>query len=99
MKPFPTVQDTRLQSLAAELTSAAYPVLLRNGPAGSWVDLELGLWKSATETIGMWERELPKRSSPDEIAAWRKGLVASLTNGAVFVAREQGVRGSLPGLK
>jgi hypothetical protein len=52
------------ESLAAELTSAAYPVLLRGGLAGSWVDLELGLWKALTETVRKWEREPPRPASP-----------------------------------
>ncbi len=85
-----------LEALAAELTSAAYSVLLRAGLRGSWVELELGLWKVLAETVGTWARKWPRSASPDDFANWREGLVAGLTDGAVFVAREQAVHGPPP---
>jgi hypothetical protein len=30
-------QDARRESFAAELTSTAYPLVLRRGPKGSWI--------------------------------------------------------------
>src|SRR5262245_41065044 len=44
-------QETCLDNLAAELTTAVYPVALRHGIGGSWVDLELDLWKALSETV------------------------------------------------
>jgi hypothetical protein len=38
-------RDTPLENFAAELTSAAYSVALRHGMAGSWIRVELGLWR------------------------------------------------------
>ena len=87
-----TERKAAVESLAAELTSAAYPVLLRGGVGGSWVELQLGLWKTVAETVGKWERERPPHLSPAEFANWQKGLVARLTDRAVSVACEQRVQ-------
>ena len=46
--------DTLLVAFAAELTNAAYRVALQHGIAGSWVDLELDLWKVMAERIQDW---------------------------------------------
>lgn len=40
-----------LESFAAELAAAAYPVALRHGSAGSWLELELDLWRALAETL------------------------------------------------
>jgi hypothetical protein len=87
-----TDRNAVVDSLAAELTSAAYPVLLRGGLGGSWVELELGLWKALAETVRKWAREWPQSGSPDDLAKWRKGLVAGLIDRAEFVAEELGVQ-------
>jgi len=44
-------RDAFLEDLAAELTNAAYPVVLRHGVGENWLDLELDLWKAMTETV------------------------------------------------
>ena len=44
-------RDLALEDFAAELTEAAYPVVLRQQHQGSWLDLELGLWKVLGETV------------------------------------------------
>ena len=44
-------QEACLDNFAAELTTAVYPVALRHGGGGSWVDLELDLWKALAETV------------------------------------------------
>jgi hypothetical protein len=48
-------RDTRIDNFAAELTCAAYYVALRHGKAGTWVDLELDLWRALTDTVRKWE--------------------------------------------
>ena len=50
--------DTLLANVAAELTNAAYPIALRHGIEGSWVDLELELWRVLAETVKKWEAEI-----------------------------------------
>ena len=53
-------RDARLENLVAKLTEAAYPVALRHGVRGSWVDLELDLWKALGETLCQWKRQSPR---------------------------------------
>ncbi len=45
-----------LDTLVAQLTEAAYPVALRHGENGSWVDLELDLWRALGQAVHEWER-------------------------------------------
>jgi len=49
-------RDTFLQSFSAELTNAAYAVALRHEGRGSWIDLELDLWRALDETVRRTER-------------------------------------------
>jgi len=44
-----------VEHLVAELTEAAYPVALRHGSKGSWVDLELDLWKALGQAVRDWQ--------------------------------------------
>jgi hypothetical protein len=53
----PGESDSLLATLAADLTSAVYPVALRHAKPSSWVDLELDLWRALTETIQKWRPE------------------------------------------
>jgi hypothetical protein len=62
-------RDIRLENLAAELTSAVYPVVLRRGLKGSWIKVELGLWRALAETVKKWARQRPPAASSDEFAA------------------------------
>jgi len=52
-------RDAPLDSLAAELTLAAYRVALRTREEGTWLDLELDLWKALADTVETWGRKLP----------------------------------------
>jgi hypothetical protein len=40
---------------AAKLTDAAYAVALRHGVSGSWIDLQLDLWRVLTEAVAKGE--------------------------------------------
>jgi hypothetical protein len=40
-----------VEHAAAELTEAAYPVMLRHGVGKNWLKLELDLWKAMTEAV------------------------------------------------
>ena len=44
-------QDTFLDTVAAELTSAAYLAALGHGIQGSWIDLELDLWRVLAHAV------------------------------------------------
>jgi hypothetical protein len=88
-------RDTLLENFAAELTSAVFPLTLRLGMRGSWITVELSLWRALAETVKRWARERPAAGSPDEFKAWKEGLLADLTESAFYVAVKHGIRGSL----
>jgi hypothetical protein len=56
-------RDALLETLAAELTLAAYRVALRTRTEGTWLDLELDLWRELADTAKMWGKVSPKSSS------------------------------------
>jgi hypothetical protein len=88
-------QDTLLENFAAELTSAVYPIALRHGLRGSWIEVELGLWRALAETVKKWDREWPPAGLPDEFMAWQEGLLVDLTESAFYLAVKHGIKGSL----
>jgi hypothetical protein len=55
----PINRDTLLDTFAAELTRAAYRVALRSRTRGTWLDLELALWRALDDTVKTWGRALP----------------------------------------
>jgi hypothetical protein len=56
----PVNRDALLETFAAELTAAAYRVALRTRTQGTWLDLQLDLWRALADTVKTWERELPQ---------------------------------------
>jgi hypothetical protein len=56
----PVHRDAPLETVAAELTLAAYRVALWARSRGTWLDLELDLWRALADTLKTWEMELPK---------------------------------------
>ena len=50
----PANRDAPLETLAAELTLAAYGVALRTRTEGTWLDLELDLWRALADTARTW---------------------------------------------
>ena len=50
-------RDALLETFAAELTLAAYCVALRARTQGTWLDLELGLWKALADKAKTWGQE------------------------------------------
>ena len=53
-------RDALLEAFVAELTLAAYRVALRTRTQGTWLDLELDLWRALADTVKTWGRELPR---------------------------------------
>ena len=47
-------------NVAAELTEAVYPVVLRHGVGTQWLDLELNLWKALTEALTAFDAQSSK---------------------------------------
>ena len=62
-------RDALLDNFVAALTRAAYDVALRHAAAGTWIDLELDLWRALADTVKQWGRKSPPSqvplSSPD----------------------------------
>ena len=50
-------RDMLLDNFAAELTLTAYRIALRNRTAGTWVDLELGLWSALADKLKTWGQD------------------------------------------
>jgi hypothetical protein len=88
-------RETLLENVAAELTSAVYPLALRQGMRGSWITVELGLWRALAATVTAWARERPPAGSPDAWKAWREGLLVDLTESAFYIALKHGIKGAL----
>jgi hypothetical protein len=44
-------RDTPIETRAAELARAAYRVALQSGTQGTWLDLELNLWRALADTL------------------------------------------------
>ena len=86
-------RDARLENLAAELTNAAYRLVLRHGFEGSWLLVELTLWGAVRETVEKWARHRSPAASSGEFDVWRAGFLADLTERAFSVALENGVGG------
>jgi hypothetical protein len=83
-----------LENFAAELTSAVYRIALRQGINGSWVKVELALWRVVANRVRKWARECPPAESLDQFNLRRKGLLLDLTNSAFSIAVKYGMTGS-----
>ena len=53
-------RDALLEAFAAEITLAAYRVALQTGTQGTWLDLQLDLWRTLADRVKTWGRELPR---------------------------------------
>jgi hypothetical protein len=88
-------RDTSLEDLAAELTAAVYTVVLRRGVSGSWINLELALWRELVETVKKWAGAWHPIRSTDEIEVWQECFLADLSESAFCVTVKYNIRGSL----
>jgi hypothetical protein len=85
----------RLENFAAELTGAVYTLVLKRRPKGSWLDVELDLWKALARTVETWSWKRADAPTADELETWCEGLLADLTESAFYVALKNGIGGSL----
>jgi hypothetical protein len=53
-------RDDLLETFAAELTLAAYRVALRTRTQGTWLDLQLDLWRTLADKVKTWENEVSR---------------------------------------
>jgi len=56
----PVNRDALLAAIAAEVALAAYRVALRARTEGTWLNLELDLWRALADTAKAWGNELPR---------------------------------------
>jgi hypothetical protein len=54
----PVNGDTLLETFVAQLTHVAYHAALRTSTQGTWLDLELELWRALADTVKARELEL-----------------------------------------
>jgi hypothetical protein len=64
----PSDEDVLLDTFAAELTEAAYPIALKYGVIGSSLDLELEIWKTLTEVVRKRGHELLAALTTSQVA-------------------------------
>jgi hypothetical protein len=64
----PVNRDALLEALAAELTLAAYRVALRTRTEGTWLELQLDLWRAMADTVETWGAEMASVSVADDAA-------------------------------
>ncbi len=82
--------NSRLEDFAAELTNAAYPVMLRRAPNAPWFKLELRLWKALEKTVQEWDQCPPREV--DAFREWDDLFLKDVTGRALAVAQDNGVR-------
>jgi hypothetical protein len=59
----PVEPDTRLENFAAELALTAYRVALRTRAKGTWLDLELDLWRALGDAVKTRNVNCPRAES------------------------------------
>ena len=84
----------RLPALAANLADAAYTIVLRHRFSGSWIDLELELWKVLALAVAQKERTASRSPSAVEFLACRERFLSELTDTAYRTALDYGLHGS-----
>jgi hypothetical protein len=56
----PVNRDALLETFSVELTVAAYRVALQTRTRGTWLELELDLWRALADKVKTWEREMSR---------------------------------------
>jgi hypothetical protein len=58
--------EQNLDTIAAEMTDAAFAVALQHGAGQHWLELELDLWKALTDTVRKYAPDLSQAGiNPD----------------------------------
>lgn len=53
-----TRSDAALETFAAELTDAAFPVALQHGAGTDWLDVKLEMWRALQHAVREWTPQL-----------------------------------------
>jgi hypothetical protein len=83
-----------LTSFAADLADAAYHVVLRQGFEGSWIDLQLDVWRVLASSVTQLERTTSRSPTPAEFLAWREVFLSELTDAAYRTVLQHRLHGS-----
>src|SRR5262245_6211581 len=83
-----------LVTFAADLTDAAYSAALRHGIAGSWIDLQLEVWRAVGRTISEIAPESLSASAAGELDSIADAFLAELTQAAHGIVLRYGLLGS-----
>lgn len=89
--PFDAAQV--LTSFAADLTDAASLVAERHGICGSWIDLQLDVWKVLAATATQRERAGSRAPTAPEYLEWRERFLSELTDAAYQTTLRHGLQG------
>ena len=60
------IGNSQIDSLTAELASAAYSVALRHEQPKAWLELELDLWNAVRTATHKWEQSNAHRQDPPD---------------------------------
>jgi hypothetical protein len=82
-----------LTTFVADLTDAAYGAVLRHGISGSWIDLQLDVWKALAASVTQTGRTASPPRSALEFLAWREAFLSELTDAAYHTALQHGLLG------
>jgi hypothetical protein len=81
----------QVQCRTAEITDAAYFVLLRSGTCGSWIDLELDIWRTLKDVADRpLERKTPVSDGSDAAIVASQLVVDALTDAVYRIALRHG---------
>jgi hypothetical protein len=70
----PVNRDAALETFAAELALTAYRVALQTRTRGTWLDLELELWRALADTVKTRAMELAACRRPARLLVqWSEG--------------------------
>jgi len=83
-----------LVTFAADLTDAAYSVALRHGIAGSWIDLQLEVWRAIARRVAGVAPESLSSPAAGELDSVADAFLAELTQVAHGIVLRYGLLGS-----
>jgi len=94
MCAIPVSSESWTEEFAGELTEVAYPVALKHGVRGSWLDFELDVWKALQKVLRRQHGEPLLIGVDNPSPPMLEEMEAELTQAAYQVALRRGFSGS-----
>jgi hypothetical protein len=82
-----------LTAFAADLADAAYTAVLQYGIKGSWIDLQLDVWRVLAASVMPSEQTASRSPPAAEFIAWREAFLSALTDTAYRTVLQYGLQG------